>query len=153
MKARVKSCLIHVAEKIPSQLTKIQYLIFLHVRTMVLIQQKKIISPSNCRSSTVNVSTKDNFNFAQPELVYVYTDIIKPNLVGDSYVRLLTSLHFPSTTGYHRFDYPLYKPVEQSFIESISIRLVMKTGENVLFEESDIPCMVILHYKKRSSVQ
>ena len=112
-----------------------------------------IINPSNCRSSTMNFSTKDNFNFAQPEPVYVYTDIIKPNLVGDSYVRLLTSLHFPSTTGYHRFDYPLYKPVEQSFIESISIRLVMKTGENVLFEESDIPCLVILHFKKRSSVQ
>ena len=78
-----------------------------------------IINPSNCRSSTMNVSTKDNFNFAQPEPVYIYTDIIKPNLVGESYVRLLTSLHIPSTTGYHRFDYPLYKPVEQSFIESI----------------------------------
>ena len=101
----------------------------------------------------MNVSTKDNFNFAQPEPVYGYTDIIKPNLVGDSYVRLLTSLHFPSTTGYHRFDYPLYKPVVQSFIESISIRLVMKTGENVLFEESGIPCLVILHFKKKSSVQ
>jgi len=112
-----------------------------------------IINPANCRSSTVNLSTKDKFNFSQPEPVYVYTDIIKPNLVGDSYVGLLTSLHFPSNTGYHRFDYPLYKPVEQSFIESNSIRLVMKTGENVPFEESDIPCLVILHFKKKSSVQ
>jgi len=43
----------------------------------------------------------------------VYTDI-KPNLVGDSYVKLLTTLHFPSSTGYHRFDFPLYRPVEQS---------------------------------------
>jgi len=68
-------------------------------------------------------------------------------------VRLLTSLHFSSGTGYHRFDYPSYKPVEQSFIESISIRLVMKTGEKVLFEESDSPCLVILHFKKKSSVQ
>jgi len=53
-------------------------------------------------------------------------------------VRLLTSLHIPSDTGYHRFEYPLYKPVEQSFIESISIRLVMKSGVNVLFDEGDI---------------
>jgi len=66
-------------------------------------------------------------------------------------VRLLTTLHFPSNTGYHRFDYPLYKPVEQSFIESISIRLFMKTGDNVLFEDSDIPCLVLLHVKKKSS--
>jgi len=112
-----------------------------------------IINPANCRSSTVKLSTKDNFNFPKPEPVYVYTDIIKPNLVGVSYVRLLTSLHFPSNTVYHRFDHPLYKPVEHSFIESISVRLVMKTGENVLFEESDIPCLVILHFKKKSSVK
>ena len=80
-----------------------------------------IMNPANCHPSTVNLSTKDNFNFTQPEPVYIYTDIIKPNLVGDSYVLLLTSLHFPSNTGYHRFDYPLYKPVLKSFIESISI--------------------------------
>jgi len=30
-----------------------------------------IINPANCRSSTVNISTKDNFNFAQPEPIYV----------------------------------------------------------------------------------
>ena len=77
----------------------------------------KIMNPANCHSSTVNLSTKNNFNFAQPEPVYIYTDIIKPNLVGYSYVRLLTSLHFPSNTGYLRFDYPLYNPLEQSFIE------------------------------------
>ena len=32
-----------------------------------------IMNPANCRSSTMNLSTKDNFNFAQPEPVYVYT--------------------------------------------------------------------------------
>jgi len=36
-----------------------------------------IMNSSNCRSSTVNLSTKDNFNFAQPEPVYIYTDIMK----------------------------------------------------------------------------
>ena len=77
----------------------------------------------------MNHSIKDNINFADAVPVYIYTDIIKRNLVGDCYVRLLTSLHFPSAKGYHRFDYPLCKPGEQSYIESISIRLVMKTGE------------------------
>ena len=41
--------------------------------------------------------------------------------------------------------------MEQSFIESISIRLVMKTGENDLFEVSDIPCIVLLNFKKTPS--
>ena len=110
-----------------------------------------IMNPANCRSSTVKHSIKYNFNFAHTEPLYVYTDIIKPNLVEDFYVRLLTSLNFPSAKGYHRFDFPLNKPVEQSYIESISICLVMKTGENVLSEESDIPCLVILRYKKKPS--
>jgi len=83
----------------------------------------------------------------------VYTDIIKPNLVGDSYVKHLTTLHFPSSTGYHRFDFPLYRAVEQSFIESIIIRLVTKNAEVVLFEDSDIPCVVTLHFKNKSPAQ
>jgi hypothetical protein len=58
---------------------------------------ESVLNPANCRSSTVNLSTKDNFNFAQPEPVFVYTDIIKPDLVGDSYVRLLIFLHFYRT--------------------------------------------------------
>ena len=112
-----------------------------------------IMIPANCRSSTVIVPRKDKVNFTQPEPVYVYTDIMKPNLFGVTYVRLLTSLHFPSDKGYHRFDYPFYRPVEQSIIVSISIRLVMKTVENMLFEDSDIPCLVTLHFKKKSSAQ
>jgi hypothetical protein len=114
---------------------------------------ESIMSPANCRSSRVILSKRDNSEFALPEPVHVYTDIIKLNFVGDFYVRLLTSLHFPSDTGYHKFYYPLYKPVEQSYINSTAIRLVTKTDEDVVFEDSDIPCIVILHFKKRSSVQ
>jgi len=84
------------------------------------------MNPANCHTSRITVSLKDNPDFTTPEPVYVYTGIIKPNLVGDFYVKLLTTLHFPSSTGYHRFDFPLYRLVEQSFIESITIRLVTK---------------------------
>ena len=83
----------------------------------------------------------------------MYTDIIKPNSVGDSYVKLLTTLHFPFSTGYHRFDFSLYRPVVQSCIESIIIRLVTKNAEDVLFEDSDIHCVVILHFKNKSPAQ
>ena len=38
----------------------------------------------------------DNINIPQCEPVYVYTDIIKPNMVAGTYVGLLTFLHFPS---------------------------------------------------------
>jgi hypothetical protein len=108
-----------------------------------------IMNPANCRSYAVNISTKDNFNFAQPEHVYVYTDIIKPNLVGDSYVRLLTSLHFPSKTGYRRFDSAFYKRVEQYFRVKFDWSSY-ENWRNMLFEVSGISCRVILHIKKMS---
>ena len=63
-----------------------------------------IMNLANCRPFRVARSAKDNFNFAQPEPVNIYTDIIKPNLVGDSNVRLLTSLHLLSDIGYRRFN-------------------------------------------------
>jgi hypothetical protein len=75
-----------------------------------------IMNPANCHTSRITVSLKDNPDFTTPEPVYMHTDIIKPNLFGDSYVKILTTLHFPSSTGYHRFDIPLYRTVEQSFI-------------------------------------
>ena len=59
-----------------------------------------IMNPANCRTSRITVSLKDNADFTTPLPVYVYTDIIEPNLVGDSYVKLLTTLHFPSSTRY-----------------------------------------------------
>jgi hypothetical protein len=85
-----------------------------------------IMNPANCHTSRITVSLKDNPHFITPEPVYVWIDNIKLNLVGDSYVKLLTTLRFSSSTGYHRFDFPLYRPVEQSFIESITVRLVTK---------------------------
>jgi hypothetical protein len=79
-----------------------------------------IMNPANCHSSKITLTTKET-NYDTPERIYVYKDITKPNLVGDTCVHLLTTLQFPSNTGYHRFDYLLYRPVEQSFIESITI--------------------------------
>jgi hypothetical protein len=43
---------------------------------------KTIMSPANCHSSRVTIPVKDISDFGTPEPVYVYTDIIKPNLVG-----------------------------------------------------------------------
>ena len=46
-----------------------------------------IMKTANCSTSLVMLCTKDNLNFTRPEHVYFYTDIIKPNLVADTYVR------------------------------------------------------------------
>jgi hypothetical protein len=74
------------------------------------------MNSANRRTSRITVSLKDNPDFTTPEPVYLYTDIIKINLFGEFYVKRLTTLHLPSSTGYYRFDFPLYRPVEQSCI-------------------------------------
>jgi len=110
-----------------------------------------IVNPANCHSNKVTLPMKDNYNFVSPEPVCVYADIVKPNLAGDSYVKHLTTLHFASSTGYLRFSHPLYRPIQQSFIEPITIRLVTKNGEDVMFNDMDIPSVVTLQFKKKFS--
>jgi len=65
-----------------------------------------IMNPENCRTSIITLLLKVNHDFTTPEPVYAYTDIKKTNFFGDSYVKLLTTLHLPSSTGYHRFYFP-----------------------------------------------
>jgi len=65
-----------------------------------------ITNPANCRFSTLIHSIKDNFNIAHPETVCLHGYYHK-NLVGETYVRQINSLHFPSDMSYHRFDVPL----------------------------------------------
>jgi len=49
------------------------------------------MNPANFHTSRITVSLKDNPDFTTLESVYVYTDIIKPNVISDSYVKLLTT--------------------------------------------------------------
>jgi hypothetical protein len=58
------------------------------------------------------------------------------NLMGDSGVRILTLILFNSKTSFNGLDNLLYRPVEQSFIQSISISLVTEYGVDVAFNVS-----------------
>ena len=49
---------------------------------------EKIMNSANCHSNKLNVPMKDNYDFASAGTVCVYTDIVKPNLAGDSYVKI-----------------------------------------------------------------
>jgi hypothetical protein len=85
---------------------------------------KIIMTLINCTSSEVTVLETDASYFALPELFYICRDITYRNIVGDSDFRILTTLLFTSKTSYIGLDNPLCRPVEQSFIQSISIPLV-----------------------------
>jgi hypothetical protein len=88
-------------------------------KTILNLSQFTEITPSEniagsfVQGENIIYTDVERFKTIPAEPVYIYTDIIKPNLVGDSYVGLLTPIQFPSPKGYHRFDYPLYRPLEK----------------------------------------
>ena len=57
---------------------------------------KTFTNTTNRRSYAVSLPAKDNSVFTTQEPVYLYTDIIKPNLVGDLDVTHVINLHFPT---------------------------------------------------------
>ena len=59
---------------------------------------KTVMNHTNCRFPEYPCRQKITLPLLHRNR-YTYTDFIKPNLVGDSYIILLTSLHFPSKTG------------------------------------------------------
>lgn len=82
------------------------------------------------------------------ESVFIYSDIVTPQFVGDSYVRSLRVIQFPSLRGQHFFQPVYYLPVEKKNIESITIALVNKHGENVKFNLSSLSTNIVLHFMK-----
>lgn len=82
------------------------------------------------------------------DLLYVYTDIIQPRLIGHIASRYLKVI--PLVTGEKSFRYNRieYCPIQPSFIESISILITDGDGNKINFDKSSIPTYVLLHFKK-----
>ena len=80
--------------------------------------------------------------------IYIYTDIIKPQLVGDSLSRCLRVLHV-NDNQHHVFNPVYYFPVEKKNLESIEILLADKFGETVPFRSGQESSIIVLHFIKR----
>lgn len=82
------------------------------------------------------------------ELMFVYTDIIKPRIIGDMHTRCLRVI--PVTLGEQkiRFNHIEYCPIERANIESISIMITNAQGNQVDFKSNIHPTYIMLHFKK-----
>ena len=98
---------------------------------------------------------KHSFTIAQPyyqmdtEPIFIYSDIVEPQIVGNVYAKCLRVIQFPLSSGYHIFNSPYYLPVEKTSFQSIGIQLLNKFGEHALFSNSISPCIVVLHFKRK----
>ena len=83
------------------------------------------------------------------ENVFVYSDIVKSSLVGDSQSNFLGYFPIKSTyeqTGYWCFNPPYYHEVQHQTIETIAIKLCTEEGE--LFPNKDGKVIVRLHFRR-----
>lgn len=110
-------------------------------------------------SSTELTKTSVNYSLAENPVdlslkqtrLFVYTDIIEPQIVGDTFAPLLTSTSF---VGYerqpitHTFE-PKYLPLNRYFIDTIHILLCNEFGEQIYFDFGT--ASVTLHFRPRKT--
>lgn len=88
------------------------------------------------------LSDEENF-------LYVYTNIITHQVVGDTFARLLRIVHLPHGRGKHHsiiYTSPDYLPLDGDSISSINIYIRGSDGTKVLFEDGSLT--VKLHLRR-----
>jgi hypothetical protein len=96
-------------------------------------------------------------NFAKHDTLYVYTDIIYPQLVGDYEAPLLGIVPVPSlpygAIHTHTFVRNDYLPVKGKTIDKINIRVVTELGYDVPFPNVSSSVLVSLAFKRKAFVR
>ena len=105
-----------------------------------------------------DIYRKDVFNAFHPveisggfHSLYLYTDIVYPSLVGDSFSQLLRVIEVPrkhkfGETVHLNYDRPYYMPVMLNNFETIEISIKDDTDNLIPFMFGR--CTIILHFKK-----
>jgi hypothetical protein len=83
----------------------------------------------------------------QLQPIFVYCDLIGPQIVGDTLTRCLHTVLYPD--GYHIFDKVYYVPVEKSEFQTVSIEVLTKLGDIVPFPDSVKPLVAIPNFRRR----
>ena len=95
-----------------------------------------------------SASTRPQMKFSTPAL-YVYSDIIGDELVGDVKVPLLRAVPIEGMMGdfvHKEFIRPYYKPLNKGYINSILIEVKDDTGKDMQFTLGKVICT--LHFRR-----
>lgn len=97
---------------------------------------------------------KPMFESRIPNLVLIYTDIIKPVLIGGNYARVLKVANIGgSSSGYvtHEFEKDEYAGLELNIINELEINIVQHDGSPLVFTDADKPCILSLAFRKKNA--
>ena len=98
-------------------------------------------------SDLIRVFEKTNYE------IYVYSDLIEPIIVGDTYAPLLKTLwiepkHVSDRVTHLSIDRPMYLPVSSNCINNVEFNLRHDSGKLISFLDNTKSCLTV-HFRKR----
>lgn len=138
-----------ILQSLKSLTTKVQLSSVQNTLALKLVQLQNSVEEINNRIKRTPLPAEQQNISSDFNILYVYTDIIKPKIIGNMHTRYLKVL--PVLTNSNqiiRFRHVEYCPIEKTFIESISIKITDAQGELLNFKPSYVPTYVMLHFKK-----
>ena len=102
----------------------------------------------NSKSPSIKIDSKYNSNLNIINSLYVYTDIIQYQYVGDALAPLLRNVEVPyksQSTQCLNYDSPHYVSVNKSYIDTINIKILDEQGNNIRFKRGK--SIVKLHFR------
>lgn len=97
----------------------------------------------------IYIKRRGDFLSRDTEPVYVYTDIVTPQLVGDVNARVLRIVEYPVADCREVYQPIYYIPVEKPYIQDITIELRDRFGNYFDILSGVRPTIVTLHFRKR----
>ena len=84
--------------------------------------------------------------------LFIYCDIIKPHLVGDSHLQLLKYVEIPNNLNYGdqvhlKYSNIQYFKIQTKELDSIEISITDDTGKKIYFSNSKN--VIVLHFRKK----
>lgn len=114
---------------------------------LLMLSQTEWDNSFAVHSDQIRVFDKSNYE------IYVYTDLIEPIIVGDTYAPLLKTIwiekkHVSDRVTHFSVDRPMYLPVSTNRINNVEFNLRHDSGELIRFLPNTKSCLTV-HFRKR----
>ena len=111
--------------------------------------------PVRNESLSTDVSDRHFIRFRDfPSTLYVYTDIIDYQYVGDGYNQLLRNVFVKNTTEPQQITYstPHYVPLLKNVLDSVQITIKDSSGELVAFKSGSEKWILKFHFRQKNGL-
>lgn len=112
-------------------------------------------SPESEFSTGVKAQHVANISIGVPDIMLIYCDILEPQIVGDTCVRLLRAINTTNDAATYfskpcsiEFAQPQYIPIQKKYFDSIQIDIRDVAGRPMPFQYGTL--RVKLHFKKKN---